>query len=363
MTAVPILLLLASMTTAVSQPSQEPQQAWALTLDDPGAIVLSAWSPTGTCVAVATDTTVHVIDRAGRQLWTWNFRQTNRLIRVTYTLTVSPACDAVAVGGSSAYKYIWTANRLGKHVFFKTTGTPSAVKFSLGGDVLAVSTGARVGYLLSPQLAIHWSGDIGDLPVKWPSQVLETTAASPAEFTREDIEQIFDVGGWGQGEGDSVSDDGQWRVFVTWPYRGYTGAGTVELWGPGAAGYRERYNNDRNRQPRWTKPIGCPEAMITFDGMFVVVTGDAEHPDHPDDPDCDRSDLPTQVFDREGNPVVIATTDLRLTFSIPLSWDAPLTPEERRMLPDTGRRNAYSPDGKMLLISRNRELRLYRAPE
>jgi hypothetical protein len=208
----PILLLLASVTTAAGQTIQQGQQAWTLTLDDPADIVVSVWSPTATCVAVASGTTVHVIDRAGRPLWKWNFRQTNRLIRVTdltYTLAVSPGCDAVAVGGSSAYKYIWTANRRGRPAFFKTAGTPLAVKFSLHGDVLAVSTGARVGYLLSPQLAVRWSGNLGDLPVKWPSQVLETTAASRAEFTREDIQQLFDVAWGGLGHRDSLSEDGQ----------------------------------------------------------------------------------------------------------------------------------------------------------
>jgi len=93
MKIVPMLFLLAGMTAAVSQTSQQRRPAWALTLDDPGNIVFSTWSPTGTCVAVATDTTVHVIDRGGRPLWKWNFRQTNRLIRVTYYLAVSPACD------------------------------------------------------------------------------------------------------------------------------------------------------------------------------------------------------------------------------------------------------------------------------
>lgn len=374
MTVTPTLLLLAAVAAAAGQPIQQPQQAWALTLDDPGSIVLSTWSPTGTCVAVATGTTVHVIDPAGRALWKWTFRATNRLIRVTDTLAVSPACDAVAVGGSPAYKYVWTADRRGTHVFFKTTGTPLAVKFSLRGDVLAVSTGAGVGYLLSPRLAIRWSGNIGDLPVKWPSQILDATAPSHEEFTREDIAWIFAVP-WGElGHRDSISDDGQWRVFFTHPYRGDLSAGTVELWGPGAEGYQRRFNDDANRQPRWRKPFGCTEATVTRDGMFVVVIGDIEH----NDPTC--ANLATHVFDREGNTVltlpyeglvdedemsqaVFTRTGLRLVFPTQPSWDVPLTPEERSTLPDTRRRLTNSPDGRMLLITRDRNVRMYRAPD
>jgi hypothetical protein len=40
-----------------------------------------------------------------------------------------------------------------------------------------------------------------------------------------------------------------------------------------------------------------------------------------------------------------------------------LTPEEVQTLPDTRRRLTTSPDGRMLLITRDRTVRMYRAPE
>ncbi len=162
------------------------------------------------------------------------------------------------------------------------------------------------------------------------------------------------------------------------PFRG-SGTATVELWGPGAGGYRGWFDDDRNRQPRWTKAIGCPDATITRDGMFVLVTGDPDHPEYDasGSPDCD-TDLPTYVFDREGNAVlrwpyggdrnemseaVFARTGRRLAFPArPPSWDGRLLPDASP--PDLSRRTyKFSPDGTMLLATRDRDVRLYREPK
>jgi hypothetical protein len=380
-------LFAAGIGTVTSQEVQPPQPVWALTLDDPGNIVVSTWSPTATCVAVATATTVYVIDGGGRLLWSWNFRRTNRLIRVTYpyTFAVSGACDTIAVGGSSAYKYIWTANRSGRERFFNTIGTPIAVAFGLRDESLAVSTGASVGYLFSPQLTVRWSGHLGDLPAKWPSQVLNTTGLTPVDFTTEDVEEIFSLF-WGLGNADSISDDGQWRVSYVYPIRGYLGSGTVDLFGPEAEGYRGRFNGERNREPRWRKLIGCPSATITRDGMFVVVSGDVNNPppyvvgaDLGKSVDCEN--LSTFVFDRQGATVLVvpdsqsgndreisaaffARTGLRL--ELPVSrgtraWDVPTLAEE--FSPRERFQRTMSPDGGMLLLTRDREVRMYRVPD
>lgn len=386
-----VLLVLASVRDSAAQPpGREPvwvlaPPAWMLTLEDVGTIILTAWSPTSSCLAVATETTIHVIDSTGRPLWKWRFQETNRLIhvnRLDRTLAVSPACDVVVVGGGADYKYVWAADRRGTHTFFKTVGTPLSAKFDLRGDTIAVVTAASLGYLLSPRLHVRWSGKLGDLPVKWPSQQLDPARTPAVEFARKDVDTLFGALLWGWGVSDSVSDDGQWRVVARNPVRGPI-TSSIELWGPGAGGYRGRHKlTDDGSQPRWIKTMGCPFADMTLDGEFVIATGDPDHPNAfkvGDSSACDAGDLSTYVFDRDGNTVltwphggsidemseaVFKRTGKRLVFGESVSsWDVSLDADEDEAHGGRQRERRFSPDGRMLLTSRDRELRLYRAPE
>jgi hypothetical protein len=384
-----VLLVLASVRDSVAPPpGRQPlwvqaPPVWRLTLEDVGKIIVTAWSPTSSCVAAATETTIHVIDSKGHPLWKWRFQETNRLIHVNgldRALAVSPMCDVLVVGGGADYKYVWAANQRGTHTFFKTVGTPLSAKFDLRGDTIAVVTGASLGYLLTPRLNVRWSGQMGDLPIKWRSQELDPSGTPAAEFAREDVDTLFGALLWGRGVSDSVSDDGQWRAVVEYPFRG-AGTGSIKLWGPGAGGYRRRQKTTVDgSQPRWIKTMGCPSADLTRDGEFVIATGDPDHPDAfkvGDSPACDAGDVSTYVFDRDGNTVltwphggnsdemseaVFRQTGKRLAFlkSVP-SWDVSLDADEASRGPERERR--FSPDGRMLLTSRDRELRLYRAPE
>ena len=383
-----VLMVLASVRDSVAQPpGREPvwvqaPPVWRLTLEDVGNIIVTAWSPTGSCVAAATETTIHVIDSKGHPLWKWRFQETNRFIHVNgldRALAISPTCDAVVVGGGADYKYVWAADRQGTHAFCKTVGTPLSARFDLRGDTIAVVTGARLGYLLSPRLHVRWSGKLGDLPVKWPSQQLDPAKAPAVEFARQDVDTLFGALLWGWGVADSVSDDGQWRVVARNPVRGPI-TSSIELWGPGAGGYRGRHMTGDGSQPRWIKTMGCPSADLTRDGEFVIATGDPDHPDAfnvGDSAACDAGDVSTYVFDRDGATVltwphggnsdemseaVFRRTGKRLAFLESVSsWDVSLDADEASRGPERERR--FSPDGRMLLTSRDRELRLYRAPE
>jgi hypothetical protein len=390
------------MGTAAAQ-SSRPALVWALTLDDPGAIVRSTWSPTGTCVAAVTDSTVHVIDPAGRAMWAWRFREASRFLHPSQfpsAFALSPECDVVVLGGWSDYKYVWTADRRGRRSFFRTSGTPFHAKFNLRSDTIAVTTGGEVAYLLSPRLKVRWSGTIADLPVRWPGQTGNSEAMS-AEFQKADVEKLFDVP-WGYGTRDSVSDDGQWRAVAGIPIRG-PGVGELELWGPAADGYRDRFktsgpgvgflamggnpresrgvNSIGDRRPRWKKDIGCPDPTISRDGLFVVVSGDLDHPAYVSggNDTCDGSP-PTYVFDRDGNTVltwpydgnrdemadaVFARTGVRLRLSERPRWDMyiPARSEEPNTASEITQTYSYSPDGSALLVTRGRILRLYRIPQ
>jgi hypothetical protein len=375
-----VLLLLSCPIQGLGRPPQ-PQLMWTRTLQDSGDVVGTAWSPTASCVAVATPTTVHVIDRTGEHLWEWNFHNTNRLIRVgPFSIAVSPTCDAVLLTGGVEYKYVWAGDRHGRRTFFKTAGTPLAAKFDLHGNNVAIVTGAAVGYLLSPHLNVRWSGTLDQLPVRWPSQVVDPRSTRAAEFTKEDVETLFSALLWGYGVSDSVSDDGEWRAVWNVPFRG-AGNGSVELWGPKAGGYRRRFERSGDRgQPRWTKAMGCSYGELTADGRFVIVTGDPDHPQAAqigDSPACDAGDLSTYVFDREGNTVltwghdqerdelpaaVLARTGQHLELRESVAWDVPLTPDEAAS-PNPDRSLTYSPGRKFLLVVQDHELRLYKAPE
>jgi len=191
LTALPLIVL---GTLAVHAQPRTVQPTWSFDLA--GTVSMSdaaiashisntAWSSTGKCVAVSTADTVNVIDTAGALIWTWQFGRTNRLVRANL-LAVSPSCDLVAIGGDSDYKYVWIAQRRGARMFFKTSGTPWAVRFSLAGDVVAVTTGASRGYLLSRRAEVLWSGPDRGLPVRWPSRAdaLEQTAPSETRGRR-----------------------------------------------------------------------------------------------------------------------------------------------------------------------------------
>lgn len=127
------------------------------------------------------------------------------------------------------------------------------------------------------------------------------------------------------------------------------------------------------------KAMGCPEAEITLDGAFIVVTGDPNHSVYgPGGAEpCDEN-LSTYVFDRDGHTVLVwpygrSRSDLVDTVfaetGVPLMlqerdyWSVPLTPGEIESLPDPRRRVKYTADRKMLLVSRHDHLRLYRLPD
>ena len=126
--------------------------------------------------------------------------------------------------------------------------------------------------------------------------------------------------------------------------------------------------------------MGCPSGELTRDGAFVIATGDPDHPNAfnvGDSAACDTGNLSTYVFDRDGNTVltwphggdeeemsaaVFRRTGQRLVFpELVPPWEVSLEADEAN--PSTQWKRRFSPNGKMLLMSRGHEVRLYRAPE
>ncbi len=116
--------------------------------------------------------------------------------------------------------------------------------------------------------------------------------------------------------------------------------------------------------------------------MFVIVTGDPDHPDYGplgDNFDCEGKDLPTYVFDRDGSTVVTWPSDgnrdemaqavlTRTGHQLHFADRAPNWPYPSMLLPNEERPQTdrdhdtyrYSPDGTLQLATRGRELWMFR---
>jgi len=287
-----VLTLMVLDAVAIYAQPRSVQPTWSLDLlagtasisDSVASRISStAWSSTGKCVAVSTADTVDVIDANGSRVWKWEFGRNNRLIRAG-SLAVSPSCDAIAIVGDPDYKYVWIAQRSGARAFFKTNGTPWVVRFSLSGDVVAVTTGASLGYLFSRRAEVLWSGRDRDLPLRGPSKVgpSDRMTASQTEFAREDVDTLFQ--GPFSSDGSMRSDDGRWTVNWGEPPHG-PGNGLIQLFGPG------------DRIARWNKVIDCPSALILPGADRIIALGDLKSQDDTES-SCEHRRL--YVFDQEG---------------------------------------------------------------
>src|SRR5262245_50605721 len=110
-----LAVLLALTVSRDATPAQDggPRLVWKTSVGQP--IVAVEWSSNGNCVAAATGTTVYVFDAAGTRLWDWNYRQTNRFLRVGpfQAFALSPTCDGVVLPGDPSYRYVLAAGRSG----------------------------------------------------------------------------------------------------------------------------------------------------------------------------------------------------------------------------------------------------------
>jgi hypothetical protein len=127
-----------------------------------------AFSYDGSCLAIAGGSEAQVISRTGRTLWKWKFGAINRFI-VAGSVAVSPACDAIAVGGDSSYKYVWIAEKNGRKISIPFPSTPLGVAFSRDGKSVVVGTGSARLYLFTRDGKERWSTP--PYSVSYPSDI------------------------------------------------------------------------------------------------------------------------------------------------------------------------------------------------
>jgi hypothetical protein len=309
-----IVSALCLLFVAARASAQEPALAWTLRVPDARAdapFLQSLGNPR--CVAVVTATTVHVVSMSGERLWSWNYRRSSRFLKTRLPLAyepmaLSPMCDRVAMAGDSGYRYVWVAGRDIEAQAFQTVGTPLAVAFDISGEYLAVSTGASRGYLMTRTLEPHWIGHLRDFPIRWPEQELAAPARTAlVDFSESDVDRLLGVPPWGAWVSDSVSTDGQWRVVIQSPWDRRDLWQMLVLYGPEGHAFHGRWKTFSQRaRPRWSKPMGCLNAVITIDGEFIIASGDPKHPDHAFGNagalECiEPGALTTFVFDRNGS--------------------------------------------------------------
>jgi hypothetical protein len=161
-----VLLPLYFSTAAFAQPTPPPDRHlapnWSNSYDrgkpppEPWRGAKPAFSYDGSCIAIAGGSEAQVISRTGRTLWKWKYGAINRFI-VAGLIAVSPACDALAIGGDSSYKYVWIAEKNGHKTPIPVPSTPVGAAFSRDGKSFAVGTGSARLYLFTRDGKQRWS--------------------------------------------------------------------------------------------------------------------------------------------------------------------------------------------------------------
>ncbi len=170
-----LLGLAAAFAQAGPPPVPQLSPAWSNSYSSLGTPPPEQWrraapafSYDGSCIAIAGGSEAQVISRTGRTLWKWKFGAINRFI-IAGSVAVSPACDAIAVGGDSSYKYVWIAEKNGHKISIPFPSTPLGLAFSRDGTSVAVGTGGGRVYLLSRAGKERWSTP--PYSVSYPSDI------------------------------------------------------------------------------------------------------------------------------------------------------------------------------------------------
>jgi hypothetical protein len=242
-------------------------QSWA------GTVRSAGLSVEGRCVAITTSSFVAVIDKAGRELWRWNFSEGNRFI-VANRVAVAPRCDWLTFTGDVGYRYAWVVHRSGKRIAIRTEGTPLSVEINHAGTLAATGTGAGAVYLLAADGTLRWKMDIGGGLV--PVEELSFADDDSAIMVRSRGQSVISIAGktqwsggvWGVGSGRSARD---FKTFVAWgePPHG-PGIGVLALL-------------DSAGKTLWQRYATIPVAIISSAGDLVVArTNDNQNPTEED---------------------------------------------------------------------------------
>ncbi|HEY4960436.1 MAG TPA: hypothetical protein VII29_06240 [Terriglobales bacterium] len=276
---------------------------------------MPAFSYDGSCIAIAGSSEAQVISRTGRTLWKWKFGAINRFI-VAGSIAVSPACDAIALGGDSSYKYVWIAEKNGHKISLPFSSTPIGVAFSRDGKSVAVGTGSARLYLFTRDGKERWNTPPDS--VSYPSDM--SFSADGGFILIRECGAILRVDGSivGTYNGCGVSTSTDLRTIVTsWQPPHGPGPGHVTA-------------QDETGKEIWSNFSDDPGGVITPDGETIVARVNIDQ-DPPEGETYEPRETALRMFSRDGKKLDgFPNLD--------------------------GRPAAVSPDGKTVLLETGRSL-------
>ncbi len=274
-----------------------------------------AFSYDGSCIAIAGGSEAQVISRTGRTLWKWKFGAINRFV-VAGSVAVSPACDAIAMGGDSSYKYVWIAEENGHKISIPFPSTPLGVAFSRDGTSVAVGTGGERLYLFSR-----------DGKEQWTTRPYRLGLSSDITFSPDGKFILVDNGGAilrangsivADFRADYASITADLQTIVTsWEPPHGPGPGNVSVWDQAGKQLFSNFSDD-------------PRGVITPAGDKIMARVNEDQDVPPNGP-YEGGETILQLFARDGIPI--------------------------KEFPELeGRPVAISPDGKTVLLETGRSL-------
>jgi photosystem II stability/assembly factor-like uncharacterized protein len=148
-----LLVLTPSLASALQMPPLTP--TWVKRIKGGGFLGAHEY---GRCAVISEKGAVHVLMPSGDTAWSWPYPKKSRFFSARIA-AVAPDCDAVAIPGSSTYKFTWIVERTGRSVAVPTAGTPLDVAFDRTGQLIAISTGGATRLLYTRAGEQRWSRD------------------------------------------------------------------------------------------------------------------------------------------------------------------------------------------------------------
>jgi len=320
-----VLLGLAASAFAQAGPSPVPvlTPAWSATVPlgtgDPErwGRAKPAFSYDGSCVATAGNGEARIISNQGRTLWKWNYGAISRFI-VAGSIAVSPACDAIALGGDSSYKYVWIAEKNGRKISIPFPSTPLGLAFSRDGRSVAVGTGSARLYLFTR-----------DGKERWSTPPYSVELSSDISFSPDGGFILFHDGGAIvrvngsivadlRGDYMSISTDLQ-SIVTSWEPPHGPGPGNVTVWDQAGKELFSNFSDD-------------PRGVITPDGSRIIARVNIDQ-EPPEGEFYEPRETALRMFSRDGKkldgfpnldgrPVAISPDGTRVLLETDKSLDA-----------------------------------------
>ena len=149
---------LTSSTVAEAQSVTSLNPVWERQIKGGGWL---ATHESGKCLVVSENGSVEVLKPSGEVWWNWRYKKVSRYISPR-TAAIAPGCDAIAIVGSSGYRYTWIVEQSGGSVAVATVTTPQDATFDRTGRLIAIGTGGATLQLHDRAGALQWKRELTD---------------------------------------------------------------------------------------------------------------------------------------------------------------------------------------------------------